>query len=69
MLVALCDRSERGFLVIPNFISTVNELAQETIQEVKLRAFAGAVSHSTHNLRSELTQFATTYQPERLSRD
>ena len=43
LLVSFCDRSDRGFLVIPTFVTKVNELAQESPVEAQLRKFAASV--------------------------
>lgn len=59
LLVTNCDKSERGFIVIPSFVAKVTELAQETPQESQMRKFAGTVGRQGVNLMSELTSFET----------
>ena len=56
-MVDYCDQAERGFVVITNFVTKVNELAQETPQEMQLRKFAAAVGRQGINLRTELAAF------------
>lgn len=59
LLIAVCDTRSRGVVVISNFIDKMQELAQETEAEAKLRWFAMTVGHQGINLRLELVRFDT----------
>lgn len=45
LILGFCDASRLGFLVIPNLISKLNELAAETEGELKMRRFAKMVGN------------------------
>ena len=57
LILGFCDASRLGFLVIPNLISKLNELAAETDGELKMRRFAKMVGNQGINLRTELCQY------------
>ena len=56
-IMAECDSSNFGFVIISNFHAKLLELAQETQQEVKLRRFAKSANNQGLNLRAELLQY------------
>jgi hypothetical protein len=56
-LVQHADKAQRGFVVIPTFVSLLQELARETEKEVLLRRFAKTVGHQAINIRAELSNF------------
>jgi Ca2+-binding EF-hand superfamily protein len=60
--------SERGFIVIPSFVSKVQELAQQTPQEAQLHRFATSVGRQGINLRNVLSTFESNQQQGKLDR-
>ena len=54
------DREGHGFIVIPNFIEKMIEMASETEAEIKLRRFAKSVGNQGLNLKVELVSFSST---------
>lgn len=59
LLMSICDSRGYGVVVIANFIEKMQNLAQESENETKLRWFANTVGHQGINLRMELNRFDT----------
>lgn len=51
------DKAQRGFIVIPTFVTLLQELSKETEKEVLLRRFAKNVGNQAINLRAELSNY------------
>lgn len=67
-LTKYCDSQDRGFIVIPAFVSKVQELGLETPAEEMLRKFAQQALTNGVNVQQDLRKFATGPNPDKLDK-